>query len=116
MVLYATRMQEISQLRKEMGLIRHERDSAVEQLKRKLLLMEAEKQGAFLSHKEAQALLSDYQTQISQLKQESEDLRLKNITLEKSKEEVRCNISKLDNIFLYSLREKFFVLMLSERC
>ncbi|XP_026276703.1 trichohyalin isoform X1 [Frankliniella occidentalis] len=88
MVLYATRMQEISHLNKELDSLRYERDTEVEQLKRKLLLVEAEKQGAFLSHKEAQNLLSDYQTQISQLRQDVEDLRLKNLALEKSREEI----------------------------
>lgn len=59
MVLYSTRMQEVSNLTKELSTLRHERDTEVEQLKRKLLLLEAEKQGAFLSHKEAQSLLSE---------------------------------------------------------
>ncbi|KAK3908267.1 Centrosomal protein of 152 kDa [Frankliniella fusca] len=88
LVLYATRMQEISELKKELDSLRYERDSEVEQLKRKLLLAEAEKQGAFLSHKEAQNLLSEYQTQISQMRQDVEDLRIKNSALEKSKEEI----------------------------
>lgn len=93
MILYTTRMQEVSNLTQELATLRHERDTEVEQLKRKLLLLEAEKQGAFLSHKEAQNLLSDYQTQISQLRQDVEDLRLKNITLEKSKEEAERELS-----------------------
>lgn len=88
MVLYTTRMQEVSQLTKELTTLRYERDTEVEQLKRKILLIEAEKQGAFLSHKEAQKLLSEYQAQISQLRQDVEDLRLKNITLEKNNEEI----------------------------
>ena len=60
MVLYTARMQEVSQLSEELATLRRERDTEVEQLKRKLLLVEAEKQGAFLSHKEAQSLLGEH--------------------------------------------------------
>lgn len=67
MVLYTTRMQEVSNLTQELATLRHERDTEVEQLKRKLLLLEAEKQGAFLSHKEAQNLLSESLLFFSQL-------------------------------------------------
>lgn len=59
MVLYTARMNEVSHLTKELATLRNERDTEVEQLKRKLLLVEAEKQGAFLSHKEAQSLLGE---------------------------------------------------------
>lgn len=38
--------------------------------------------------------IGDYQTQISNLREDVEDLRLKNMTLEKSKEEV----SKLSDV------------------
>ncbi|XP_034248279.1 interaptin-like [Thrips palmi] len=93
MILFTSSKQEVSNLNQELARLRHERDTEVEQLKRKVLLLEAEKQGAFLSHKEAQNLLSEYQTQISHLQRDVEDLRLKNISLEKSKEEAERDLS-----------------------